>query len=323
MNQSDMQEVQQEQVQQEQVQRCAAAGYGVCDGSLLEHAAVWHVRPRMKDLAKGCGINETTLPVVLCSHHYKRITDQYSNGDKLPTMYGWDEADALDGLIGCHLEYTGLHPSYCAFCVCRQKTTISETGTCTKACQSLFALDPKWPHCYCQRPVYCICEKFNNNALHWAVLTYVNGLDYTVYTCPACVRPSWRDTNEYYKAGLVPIKTILALAAQQPECLLQRNSLGETPLTLIQPMLESLQMTIEGEYLKCAEYGCAKANMAALAEIKKVENPCIPGKPKGGKQYFRDYYRSHNAGIMIKCPCCNVLYPDGSINIPTFAKMNM
>ena len=23
----------------------------------------------------------------------------------------------------------------------------------------------------------------------------------------------------------------------------------------------------------------------------KVENPCLPGKPKGGKQYFRDYYR--------------------------------
>ena len=39
----------------------------------------------------------------------------------------------------------------------------------------------------------------------------------------------------------------------------------------------------------------------------KVDNPCLPGKPKGGKQYFRDYYRSHNAGIMIKCPCCNVL----------------
>ena len=39
----------------------------------------------------------------------------------------------------------------------------------------------------------------------------------------------------------------------------------------------------------------------------KVENACLPGKPKGGRQYFRDYYRSHNAGIMINCPCCNVL----------------
>ena len=39
----------------------------------------------------------------------------------------------------------------------------------------------------------------------------------------------------------------------------------------------------------------------------KVENACLPGKPKGGKLYFREYYRSHNAGIMINCPCCNVL----------------
>ena len=263
------------QAQQQQAmykqQRCTAEGYGICEGSLTEHVVVWHVRPRMKDLAKGHAPCDTTLPVVLCDQHYKRISDHYTdgNGNKLPAVRGWDEADALDGLIDSHLEYTGLHPAYCMYCECRKKTTFSETGACTKACQNMTAIDPNWKHCFCQLPVQCICESFGNNALHWAVLTYVNGMDYAIYNCPACVRPSWRDTNEYYTAGLVPITAILEMAARQPELLMHRNRLSETPLSLIPSMVESLKMTSEDEYAKSVEYRYAKANMEALAEIKK------------------------------------------------------
>jgi hypothetical protein len=264
-----MQAAQQQATQQQAMDKqCEAAGYGVCDGHLTEHVVVWHVRPRMKDLAKGHTPCNTTLPVVLCEHHYKRICNHYTDG-KLPAVPGWDKADALDGLIGCHLEYTGLQSEYCMYCDCRQKKTFSETGACTKACQNMTAIDPNWQHCFCQRPVRCICESFGNNKLHWAVLTYVNGMDYAIYNCPACVRPSWRDSDEYYKAGLAPVKTILGMAAKQPECLMHRNCLGETPLSLIQSMVESLQMTSEDGYVKYAEYRYAKANMAALTEIKK------------------------------------------------------
>ena len=37
----------------------------------------------------------------------------------------------------------------------------------------------------------------------------------------------------------------------------------------------------------------------------RVENPCKPGCPKGGNEYFKAYYRSHNAGNIINCPSCN------------------
>ena len=39
----------------------------------------------------------------------------------------------------------------------------------------------------------------------------------------------------------------------------------------------------------------------------KVENPCKPGCPKAGRDYFKAYYKSHNAGIIINCPSCNTL----------------
>ena len=39
----------------------------------------------------------------------------------------------------------------------------------------------------------------------------------------------------------------------------------------------------------------------------KVDNPCKPGCPKAGRDYFKAYYKSHNAGIIINCPSCNTL----------------
>ena len=36
-----------------------------------------------------------------------------------------------------------------------------------------------------------------------------------------------------------------------------------------------------------------------------VENPCKVGKPKAGRQYFRDYYASKVKNCLINCPNCN------------------
>lgn len=92
-------------------QQCEASCYGMCDDDLSKYTAVWHVRPRMKDIPRGYRPFSyvTTLQVILCSYHYKRITSQYSNADKLPDIYGWDATDAITNLMFDHLEYTGIH----------------------------------------------------------------------------------------------------------------------------------------------------------------------------------------------------------------------
>ena len=37
----------------------------------------------------------------------------------------------------------------------------------------------------------------------------------------------------------------------------------------------------------------------------RVENPCQSGKPKGGKEYFKEYYASKMKNCLINCPKCN------------------
>ena len=38
----------------------------------------------------------------------------------------------------------------------------------------------------------------------------------------------------------------------------------------------------------------------------RVENPCKPGCPKGGREYFKAYYHSHCKGNIVNCPNCNM-----------------
>ena len=39
----------------------------------------------------------------------------------------------------------------------------------------------------------------------------------------------------------------------------------------------------------------------------KLENPCVSGKPKAGRQYFKDYYRAKLQNCLVNCPNCNTL----------------
>ena len=39
----------------------------------------------------------------------------------------------------------------------------------------------------------------------------------------------------------------------------------------------------------------------------KLENPCLSGKPKAGRQYFKDYYVAKLQNCLINCPNCNTL----------------
>ena len=38
----------------------------------------------------------------------------------------------------------------------------------------------------------------------------------------------------------------------------------------------------------------------------RVENPCKPGCPKGGRDYFKAYYHAHCKGNIVNCPNCNM-----------------
>ena len=39
----------------------------------------------------------------------------------------------------------------------------------------------------------------------------------------------------------------------------------------------------------------------------RLENPCLPGKPKAGNLYFREYYANKLKNCLIQCPNCNAM----------------
>ena len=53
----------------------------------------------------------------------------------------------------------------------------------------------------------------------------------------------------------------------------------------------------------------------------RVENPCKAGCPKGGRDYFKAYYKSHNARIIINCPNCDAFTEKFNIKNHTRSKM--
>lgn len=247
--------------------KCEAENYGRCGGHLNEHELIWHVRPRSKDLTRGHGAYDTTMKVFLCAEHVKRISSEFNDCGRLPELYGWDKWDALDGLT-CYLDYTGLNPTYCEHCGGREKTTVSETGACTKTCKNLTELGADWGHCNCQSPVKCSCADFDNNKLHWAILTYGNGFD-REYNCEACVLPCWRDSHEHYKVALFNKEDLLKIAQADPRLIYQKNAHGITPLVLIRKLVDLLLDAKEGEYVKYAEYAWAGSNIKDLEKIEK------------------------------------------------------
>jgi hypothetical protein len=248
--------------------KCEAEYYGKCGGHLHQRDVVYHCRPRSKDLTRGHGPFDETAQVVLCDGHFKRICADYEG--KLPELYGWDFADSLECLTG-RLEYTGHNPKSCTHCGFYLQDMRTETGACSEFCISMTKKygGSDW-HCSCAEQLECSCASFQNNDLHWALLTYINGFEYEDYACDACCdHPSWRDSHEVYKAGLATKADIVAMANANPERILQKNTQGKTPMELIPEMIDSLEYTLNGEYLKCAESGWARSNIHTLLIIKK------------------------------------------------------
>ena len=250
--------------------KCEAENYGKCGGRLYEYPVVYHCRPRHKDLARGYGPSDSTKQVVLCEGHSNQIAGAEEN-KLLPELYGWDFADALDGLT-CKLKFISSTYNWCEHCRYTVWDTRSKTGACSHSCVTMTEVykntDRQW-ECRCNAPLECSCASFGNNPLHWALLTYRNGYDFAQYDCDACEARSWRDNHDEYCAGLAGEEEMLALATQNPALIYQKNVKGTTPLQLIEQIQETLQETLEGPYLKYAESGWAKSNMGVLSTIQK------------------------------------------------------
>jgi len=255
--------------QQKRANQCEAEYYGKCGGQLRQREVMYHCRPRSKDVVRGHGPFDETAQVVLCDGHFKRICADYEG--KLPELYGWDFADSLECLTA-KLKYTGYPSSvFCVHCSFPIKDTETETGICTDTCILLQEIHknngPAW-ECKCAIPIECVCASYNNNHLHWALLTYVNGFEFNDYKCDACSRPSWRDSHKEYLDGLSDISVIIEMCRSNLELLLEKNAKGKTPLDLIPEMIASLEETLADEYLKCAEYGWANSNIMGLEKIR-------------------------------------------------------
>ena len=108
-------------------------------------------------------------------------------------------------------------------------------------------------NCQCNILVECICESFQNNELHWAVLSYVKGFKYrkhyNYYFCNCCDDSQqlvWCDftlANIHLREAVVDKKNILKMIADNPNLLWEKNICGITPISLINVVIDILRDT--------------------------------------------------------------------------------
>jgi len=77
--------------------KCICEAEQECRGLKMKREFLWDYRPRAKDIARGMVRCNMVLSVNMCDGHYWRVID--ANGGKPPVAVGWDEWDALDGIL--------------------------------------------------------------------------------------------------------------------------------------------------------------------------------------------------------------------------------
>lgn len=78
--------------------KCIQHGECECNGLITKREFLWDYRPRAKDIARGELGCSKVLCLNMCDKHYWKLVDE--NGGMQPTTAGWDEWDAIDGLLG-------------------------------------------------------------------------------------------------------------------------------------------------------------------------------------------------------------------------------
>ena len=120
-------------------------------------------------------------------------------------------------------------------------------------------------------------------------MTYVNG--FNIFECEACPRPSWRDEHHEYYAQLTPVDTIVSMAKENPKFLEAKNASDETPISLIDKIINNLTMaTAEyNEYAKYREDGWARHNIDCLTQLKKELTKILEGYNKKIEEWENDW----------------------------------
>lgn len=260
---------------------CVATDFGSCSGKVYNYSTNWicpqdcaeDAQAETADASSPSSPMPTKKPtydnriimIMLCGAHFNKFCVHHDG--QLPTLVGHNEEEVVDNLVS-GLEYTGPIIHTCADCGYRQKKNLLESAECTTACGSSLG----GHSCDCKEELECVCASFNNNEIHWAILTYANGFLYdTIYQCWSCVRPSWREEHTHYYKHLVDIKNIVSMAKKNPNGLRDQNFEGKNPTQLIDFVIEALmESTAEhNEYAKCREDGWARHNIDCLTKLKK------------------------------------------------------
>ena len=247
---------------------------GPCGGAVVAHTDIkWCNHPRTA-APHVCRMSSMSpmRPVMMCGTHFNKLSVQCGDGEGgLPYLSGFDEPDAFDMLINL-LDYTGTKKPYrCNECGYARKYVANETEkACALTCESLLNKDRAWYDCNCKEEVKCVCALRSNTELHWAITTYSNG--FGMFECDACSRPSWKDEHHDYHARLIPVDTIIAIAKENRTLLEARNASGETPLNLIDFIIDHLTYSSTVKYnerAKNREDGWARHNIDCLTRLKK------------------------------------------------------
>jgi len=209
---------------------CVASYLNRCSDDLETYNVVYHHRPREKDLARGHGPYDDTLQVGICSYHHNKILANVPE----------DEERRLPEIYGC-----------------------DEQDALSILTQDLDREEAE-----------CCCERFGNNELHEAIIAYSRGgfeID-TYYHCEACehLHPSWRDEHEVFFGALKSRDEIERMIENRPNMLLEQNKFGKTPYQIIPELIETLEESRNGEYVKYHEQGKAGANAQSLRSIMEM-----------------------------------------------------
>ena len=219
------------------VSRCAAESYGAkCCGQLTAHNVIYNY-----PLYPGRVAEPSTISVPLCVSHYDQITAVPENNNSLPELYGYCSDDLLDGL------FAGLADAEVEAEVVKEK----------------------------KAEEICRCSSFNNNELHTAILTYLNGFEWRMpnYTCAACVpsHPSCISEFDTYLASLTSRIAIAEMVKNNPKLTMERNAYNTTPIELMSLISSELVMCTyrKNPYVMSFENEFACINIEFLKQIRR------------------------------------------------------
>ena len=229
---------------------CVASYMNRCSNDLQVYDIIYHCRPREKDLARGHGPYDDTLQVGICSYHHNKILANIPD----------DEERRLPEIYGWD-----------------ERDALSD-----------LTHELHW------EPENCQCGRFRNNELHEAIIAHIRGgfdID-TDYDCAECEynHPSWRNDHEVFFGALKTRVELERMIENRPDMVLEQNKFGKTPYQIIPELIETLEESRHGEFVKYHEQGKAGANAQSLRGIMEVIKQNGGGDDGEEEERLHPYY---------------------------------